>query len=323
MISVDDLTKLTSQAISGIARANRVKLLNIQMQYLGKNGTLTHATKQLAHAPKEERKALGIKINEVKHTILAALKEREMALTRKEPAIDTTVPGTKHTVGHLHPITHIVEEAREIFASIGFVMVDGPEVELDSYNFQKLRLHKDHPARDTQDTYYIAQDVLLRTHTSPMQIRYMETHKPPLRAIFPGRVYRRDQIDATHLPGFFQLEGLLVDHKTSMSELIGVLHYFVQRLFGQDRKIRIYGHYFPYTEPSIEVEMRHSDGRWMEILGAGMVHPEVLTNCHIDPTEFRGWAFGMGPERLAMLKWEISDIRSFYSGDLRFLEQFS
>ncbi len=317
------LRRLQEEALQTIATADQRTLLTVRHTYLGKKGKLSQFTSRFPELREDERRVIGPIVNAVKIAITEALHDRERMLSAApSEELDVTIPGIPPHRGSLHPLTRIIREAKQIFASLGFVAVDGPEVELDEYNFQKLNLHKDHPARDAQDTYYITEEALLRTHTSPMQIRYMETHKPPLRALFPGRVYRRDQIDATHLPSFFQLEGLLVDEQTSMSDLIGVLHHFTQRMFGQERRIRVYGHYFPYTEPSIEVEMQDEHGEWLEILGAGMVHPQVLRNVHIDPKQFRGWAFGMGPERLAMLKWGIGDIRSFYTGDLRFLEQF-
>lgn len=317
------LLRLQQEAIGAIAKADRDTLPVLRQKLLGKKGTLSGFIKILPTLSESERRTIGPHVNTLKRAIEKALTDRleELALLPQEE-LDVTVPGTRPAIGYLHPLTLIINEAKKIFGSLGFVSLEGPEVELDEYNFQKLNLHKDHPARDVQDTYYLTEEQLLRTHTSPMQIRYMETHQPPLRAIFPGRVYRRDQIDATHLPSFYQLEGLLVDDQTSMSDLIGVLHHFVERMFGRGRAIRVYGHYFPYTEPSIEIEMRGENGSWMEILGAGMVHPAVLRNVNIDPQRYRGWAFGMGPERLAMLKWSIADIRSFYTGDLRFLEQF-
>lgn len=319
----DKINSLLKDAIARISASDNTSLSALRQHYLGKQGVLSSFAADLPSLPPNKRKDFGTFFNQAKKLITEALDKRELqAKEQLASNLDITRPGHKPTIGHLHPITHIIREAKEIFGSLGFVCVDGPEVELDIYNFQKLRLHKDHPARDSQDTYYVTDDQLLRTHTSNMQVRYMEAHKPPLRAIFPGRVYRRDQIDATHLPGFYQLEGLLVDQNTSMSDLIGTLSYFIERLFGQGREIRIYGHHFPYTEPSIEIEMKHDNGQWMEILGAGMVHPEVLENVDLDPKKYRGWAFGMGPERLAMLKWGITDIRSFYTGDIRFLEQF-
>jgi phenylalanyl-tRNA synthetase alpha chain len=324
------LKELKTKALKEIESVNTPKEVeNLRIKYLGrKSGQLTLLLKKIPTLKIEERKTVGQLANEVKRSVEEALGAKESQLNQgrvevKKAWLDVTAPAILPSVGHPHPLTKVIEEAKDIFRYLGFTSVEGPEAESDEYNFQKLLLHKDHPARDVQSTYYLSEEILLRTQTSPMQIRYMETHRPPIRIISPGRVYRRDAIDATHLPGFYQMEGLLVDQQASLSDLIGVLNFFVKRIFGEKTKMRVYGHHFPYTEPSIEAEVYHEKlGRWIEILGAGMVHPEVLRNVNLDPDQFRGWAFGMGPDRLAMIKYGIDDMRLFYNGDLRFLKQF-
>ena len=307
----------------------------VRIKYLGrKQGTITEFFSQIPKLSLEQKREFVPLLNKLKKEAenLFEKKLKSVTQTKAKNAtlktdrdiylLDPTIPSPKPKIGHHHPTLAVIDEIKEIFHYLGFNWQDGPEVELDLYNFQKLRLHKNHPARDTQQTYYLNDELLLRTQTSSMQIRYMEKHKPPLRMLFPGRTYRREQIDATHLPTFYQVEGLLVDKKTTMTDLIGVLDFFVKKMFGASSKIRVYGHHFPYTEPSIEIEVLYKGSKWLEILGAGMVHPEVLKNCGIDPKIYRGWAFGMGPERIAMLKYGIEDIRLFYSNDLNFLEQF-
>ncbi len=307
------------------------KIEELRIRYLGrKHGLLQKLYSEIPKLTNDQKKEFVPVLNSLKELITNSfeLKNSHLKESRPKPLnselyeIDPTIPGLKPNIGHSHPTLKIIKEIKEIFAYLGFDWTDGPEVEFDSYNFQKLRLHKDHPARDTQQTYYINDEVLLRTQTSSMQIRYMENHKPPIRMLFPGRVYRREQLDATHLPAFYQIEGLLVSEAAKMTDLIGTLDYFVKKMFGEKTKVRFYGHHFPYTEPSIEVEVLYKNGKWLEILGAGMIHPEVLKNCNIDPKKYRGWAFGMGPERIAMLKYGIEDIRLFYSNDRRFLDQF-
>lgn len=305
------------------------ELENFRINYLGrKNGKITLLFNQIPKLSISQKRILAPALSKLKKSLETRISQTEKSLANKQKTkqteffFDPTIPGKKSEIGHAHPTILVINEIKEIFHYLGFNSTDGPEVEFDEYNFQKLRLHKDHPARDMQQTYYLNDDVLLRTQTSSMQVRYMESHKPPIRMLFPGRVYRREQIDATHLPAFYQIEGLLVDQKTTLTDLLGSLDYFVKKMFGPKTKTRVYGHHFPYTEPSIEVEVLHESGRWLEILGAGMVHPEVLKNCGIDPKKYRGWAFGMGPERIAMLKYGIDDIRLFYSNDMKFLEQF-
>lgn len=337
MLSKNEID-LTLQSLKNelLKSTSQPELEKVRIKYLGrKQGVVTKLYSVIPKLKLKEKQSLVPQINQLKKEAekLIAIKFDSVGLklaNTKNPGksqrdiylLDPTLPSRTVQMGHKHPTLLIIDEIKEIFHYLGFSWEDGPEIEFDSYNFQKLRIPKDHPARDTQQTYYLDEDLLLRTQTSSMQIRYMEAHKPPLRMLFPGRVYRREQIDATHLPAFYQIEGLLVDKKTTMADLIGVLDFFVKKMFGQNSKIRIYGHHFPYTEPSIEVEVLHKNGKWLEILGAGMVHPEVLKNCGIDPKLHRGWAFGMGPERIAMLRYGIEDIRLFYSNDINFLEQF-
>lgn len=333
MITKESLEKIAGEfkkQFKTVSATEQVEELRIR--YLGrKQGLIQQLYSQIPKLSIKQKQTLVPILNKLKGEIEKTFSTKTLAQKNSphsEPNTsqfyqhDPTIPGQKPRVGHRHPTIAVIDEIKEIFAYLGFDWMDGPEVEFDSYNFQKLRLHKDHPARDTQQTYYLSDEVLLRTQTSSMQIRYMESHKPPLRMLFPGRVYRREQLDATHLPAFYQVEGLLVSESAKMTDLIGVLDYFAKRMFGPKTKVRFYGHHFPYTEPSIEVEVLYKNGKWLEILGAGMVHPEVLKNCGIDPKRFRGWAFGMGPERIAMLKYGIEDIRLFYSNDRRFLEQF-
>ncbi len=324
----DDIEALLQAAKKDFDTAvNPEDIEKLKIKYLGrKQGLINKLTEELPKLSLEDKRTFGPLINNLKKTIEDLLtSQKPTNHSTNQPTFDLSQPAKRPLVGHLHPTTQVISEIKDIFRYLGFSFVDGPEAELDLYNFQKLRLHPDHPARDTQQTYYLTdnQKVLLRTHTSNMQVRYMEKHAPPLRILSPGRVYRRDQIDATHLPAFYQLEGLLVDKDTKMTDLIGVLDFFAKRMFGSGSKIRIYGHNFPYTEPSIELEVYYPKlKKWVEMLGAGMVHPEVLSNAGIDSKTYRGWAFGMGPERIAMLKYGIEDIRHFYSGDLRFLNQF-
>lgn len=327
-VDVYEINKLKKQAGIEFGEAkNDSEIESLRIKYLGrKNGLVTRLTEELPKLTIEDKRTFGPLINDLKKRVEELTEISKPTLkSHIKTVFDITSPAQKLPVGHLHPTTQVINEIKDIFRYLGFSFVDGPEVELDLYNFQKLRLHPDHPARDNQQTYYLTEDqkVLLRTHTSPMQIRYMESHKPPLRILSPGRAFRRDQIDSTHLPAFYQLEGLLVDQDTKMTDLIGVLEFFAKRMFGSNAKVRVYGHNFPYTEPSIELEVFYPKlNKWVELLGAGMVHPEVLGNAGIDSNVYQGWAFGMGPERIAMLKYGIEDIRHFYSGDLRFLNQF-
>ncbi len=334
---MQDLRKIEQKALTYLDKIkNQKELENFRILYLGrKKGILTKVASEFPKLSVTQKRKIGPEFNTFKKKLTNLIEEKSKTLPtqtkseRKKEQVETkilpfdpTAPGSKTRLGKSHPLTKIVNEVKNIFHYLGFSWVDGPEIESDLYNFQKLLLSKEHPSRDVQQTYYIDKEHLLRTHTSPMQIRYMEDHKPPIRIISPGKCYRRDMPDATHSPDFLQIEGLLVDEKSSLTDLIGVLDFFVKRMFGPKTRVRFYGHNFPYTEPSIEVEVYHEKQGWIEILGSGMVHPKVLENSNIDPEKYHGWAFGMGSNRLAMLKFGIDDIRHLYSGDLRFLEQF-
>ena len=294
-----------------------------RIEYLGKKGRINELTQLISKLPNDDKGRAGQNINKLKIKVrnLFAVDNNKIQGVDESARVDVTMPGTPPMVGRLHPISRIIYEVSDIVSQLGFSVASGPEIEWDEINFQKLRLGPDHPSRDTQETYYFDDKKLLRVHTSSVQIRYMQAHKPPIRIISPGRVYRRDTIDATHLPSFHQIEGLMVDEKTTLTDLLGILEHIAKRLFGDNRRVRFYGHNFPYTEPSLEVEVQDGNGKWLEILGCGMVHPEVLENCGIDSKKYQGWAFGMGADRLAMLKYGITDIRDLYSGDLRFLKQ--
>ena len=333
------LSRIQNEALEQI-HAPEADLEQIKVKYLGKKGELTAVLRGMGSLSPEERPIVGQIANEVRATIEAAINERKqeqeaLALDAKLKAekLDVTMPGSPAPMGHLHPLTQVQRELEDIFIGMGFSIVEGPEVELDYYNFQALNIPENHPARDTQDTFYIAENVLLRSQTSPVQVRTMEHQKPPIRIISPGRVYRSDALDATHSPLFHQLEGLVVDKGITMGDLKGTLEIFAKKLFGENTRIRFRPHHFPFTEPSAEVDVscyvcggkgcRLCKGEgWIEILGAGMVHPFVLSNCGIDPEVYSGFAFGLGLERIAMKKYGIDDIRLFYENDERFLEQF-
>lgn len=316
------------------------ELDELKVKYLGKKGELTAILKQMGKLSPQERPVIGQLANEVRSQLddafsktAAQLKAAAENARLAAETLDVTMPGTKQPLGKKHPVSIVLDEIREIFIGMGFDIVSGPEVELDYYNFEALNIPKDHPARDTQDTFYISDNVLLRTQTSPVQIRVMENRRPPLRILSPGRVYRSDAIDATHSPLFHQIEGLVVDKNVTMSDLKGTLEQFVKRLYGEQAVVRFRPHHFPFTEPSAEVDVMcfncHGEGcrlckgeGWIEILGCGMVHPKVLSNCGIDPEEYTGFAFGMGLERIVMRRYNIDDLRLFYENDLRFLNQF-
>ncbi|MGB4504366.1 MAG: phenylalanine--tRNA ligase subunit alpha [Syntrophaceticus sp.] len=320
---------------------NKEELQEFKVKYLGKKGLLTKVLKGMGKIPAEQRPQLGQLANEVRLLLeeeldqrLAVLQEREKEMKLSKETIDITLPGWPVACGHKHPLTLILEEIKGIFTTIGFEVAEGPEVEYDYYNFEALNIPKGHPARDMQDSFYINDEILLRTHTSPVQIRVLEKRVPelPVRIIAPGKVYRRDD-DATHSPMFHQVEGLLVDKNCTLGDLKGVLLTFVRRMFGQEREIRLRPSFFPFTEPSAEVDIscinckgegcRVCSGTgWLEVLGCGMVHPKVLTNTGYDPEEVIGFAFGMGVERIAMLKYGINDLRLFFDNDVRFLRQF-
>ena len=332
------LEQIRIKAIAEIEAADNTEELRVK--YLGKKGELTAVLRGMGKVSPAERPIIGQLANEVRATIEAALsakaeqqKKKEMERRLLTEKLDVTLPGKVQTVGHRHPIAQTEEMLRDIFIGMGFSIAEGPEVEYDYYNFEALNLPKNHPARDTQDTFYITDNILLRSQTSPVQVRVMENKKPPIRIISPGRVYRADPADATHSPIFHQVEGLVVDKGITMGDLKGILELFAKQMFGPETKIRFRPHHFPFTEPSAEVDVscfvcggkgcRLCKGEgWMEILGAGMVHPFVLSNCGIDPDEYSGFAFGMGVERITMARLGIDDLRLMYENDVRFLRQF-
>lgn len=313
---------------------------NLRIKYLGKKGELTSILKQMGKLSAEERPVIGQFANKVREDIedeisekLASLKQLEQFEKIKSEYIDITLPGKKRKIGKLHPLTIVANEIKEIFLGMGYSIADGPEVEYDYYNFEALNLPPDHPARDTQDTFYITENILLRTQTSSVQVHVMENQKPPIKVISPGRVYRSDAVDATHSPLFNQVEGLVVDKGITMADLIGTLETLMKRLYGDDCKIRLRPHHFPFTEPSAEVDVMcfNCQGKgcsickgegYIELLGAGMVHPKVLSGCGIDPEIYSGFAFGLGLERIVMRRYNIRDMRLLYENDLRFLQQF-
>ncbi len=334
------VTEILTRALHDLGEAQTSQALEeIRVRYLGKKGLLTQLLRTLSTLHPAERREVGQDANEAKERIEATLRERLTTLQAEErrrtllsDRPDLTLPGRRPLWGRLHPLTQVLDEIIEIFVGLGFAVVEGPEVESDFYNFEALNLPKDHPARDMQDTFYLTDDVLLRTHTSPVQIRTMRAQRPPVRIIAPGKVYRRDA-DITHSPMFHQVEGLAVDRQISMGDLKGTLELFAREMFGPESRIRFRPSFFPFTEPSAEVDvvcfLCRGEGckvcklsGWLEILGSGMVHPEVLRGVGYDPEEVTGFAFGMGVERIAMLKYGIDDIRLFFENDLRFLAQF-
>ena len=326
------LEKIKAEAAGKLSEAN-ADLEAIRVQYLGKKGELTQVLRGMGQLSAEERPIVGQVANEVRAYIENLIEEKKaMAKKLLEETVDVTMPVEPITVGSRHPLSQVQTELEDIFIGLGFEIVEGPEVEYDYYNFQALNIPENHPARDTQDTFYITENILLRSQTSPMQIRAMEQKKPPLRIISPGRVYRSDAVDATHSPLFHQLEGLVVDKGITMGDLKGTLELFAKKMFGDDTKIRFRPHHFPFTEPSAEVDVScfvcggkgcslcKGEG-WIEILGAGMVHPNVLRGCGIDPEVYSGFAFGLGIERIVMRKYNIDDMRHLYENDVRFLKQ--
>jgi len=325
-----DLDKLLTDAQSMIAEADSLDAIEAaRVELLGKKGRLTGALKAVGQLPKEEKPAAGQAVNQVKQTVQGLLDSRlelldNAALAEKlsQDAIDISLPGRASAMGGLHPITLTIERISALFAQLGFDVAMGPEIEDDYHNFEALNFPAHHPARAMHDTFYFDANRLLRTHTSPVQVRYMKANPPPMRIVVPGRVYRCDS-DQTHSPMFHQVEGLLVDRDIGLTDLMGHLEGFLKLFFDQDdSEIRFRPSYFPFTEPSTEVDIRIGKGPWMEVLGAGMVHPEVFKAGGIDPEQFTGYAFGMGVERLAMLRYGVEDLRQFFENDLRFLQQF-
>jgi len=323
------LDELVQRATSEIETAATLSALDaVRVAWLGKKGTLTQMLKQLGSLPPEQRPAAGQRINTAKTAILAALDARRRSLEQdalaqklSQDRVDVTLPGRGVSLGGRHPVAHTMARIERIFRDAGFGVRTGPEIEDDYHNFTALNIPENHPARALHDTFYFPDGKLLRTHTSPVQIRSMVEEGAPIRIIAPGRVYRCDS-DQTHTPMFHQVEGLVVDRGISFANLKAVLHQFVESFFERDARLRFRPSYFPFTEPSAEVDVLWGDDRWLEILGCGMVHPNVLRNAGIDPEEFTGYAFGMGVERLAMLRYEVRDLRTFFENDLRFLRQF-
>ncbi len=337
----EKLTSMEQAALSQIASAPDLAAIeSLRVGYLGKKGQLTAVLKQLGGLEPEVRKEVGALANQIRQTIAEALDRRREALEAElltarllAERVDVSAPGRPMPLGGKHPITRVLDELKEIFLGMGFSIADGPEVESDYYNFEALNMPKNHPSRDTQDTFYISENVVLRSQTSPVQIRTMEKQRPPIRIIAPGKVYRSDEVDATHSPVFHQVEGLVVDRNITMSDLKGTLDTFARRLYGEDTVTRFRPHHFQFTEPSAEMDMMcfncHGEGcrmckgeGWIELLGGGMVHPKVLSICGIDPNEYSGFAFGMGLDRIAMRKYQIDDLRLLFENDLRFLSQF-
>ena len=343
----DKLQAIREEALKQIRESNRLDKLNeVRVSFLGKKGELTAVLKGMKNVDPKVRPFVGQMVNETREAIEEFLEETKKKLEEKareekmkQEVIDVTLPAKKINVGHRHPNTIALEEVERIFVGMGYEVVEGPEIEYDLYNFEKLNIPANHPAKDEQDTFYINKDIVLRTQTSPVQARIMEQGKLPIRMIAPGRVFRSDEVDATHSPSFHQIEGLVVDKNITFADLKGTLEEFAKQLFGPETKTKFRPHHFPFTEPSAEVDVScfkcggsgeiegHScrfckGSGWIEILGCGMVHPHVFEMCGIDPEEYTGFAFGVGLERIALLKYEIDDMRELYKNDIRFLKQF-
>ncbi|MCM1105101.1 MAG: phenylalanine--tRNA ligase subunit alpha [bacterium] len=337
----EKLAKIKEEALQQIAGSDALEKLNeVRVNFLGKKGELTTVLKSMKDVAPEDRPKVGQMVNEIRDEIERVLeqaktqmeaKAREAAMKRE--VIDVTLPAKKNLVGHRHPNRIVLDEVERIFIGMGYEVVEGPEVEYDYYNFEALNIPADHPAKDEQDTFYVTDDILLRTQTSPVQVRTMEKGKLPIRMIAPGRVFRSDEVDATHSPSFHQIEGMIVDKGITFADLKGTLAQFARELFGEKTKVKFRPHHFPFTEPSAEVDVscfkcggegcRFCKGSgWIEILGCGMVHPKVLKMSGIDPDVYSGFAFGIGLERITLLKYEIDDMRLLYENDVRFLKQF-
>jgi phenylalanyl-tRNA synthetase alpha chain len=327
---VSNIAELLSEAETAVGAAEDLAALDaVRVQFLGKKGLFTAQLKEIGKLPPAEIPAAGKAINDAKSALTAALDARRVALESRRleeqlagDALDVTLPGRGITPGQLHPVTRSLRRMVQILGHAGFDVHTGPEVEDDFHNFTALNIPDNHPARAMHDTFYLRSGLLLRTHTSPVQIRALKAHGAPIRLIAPGRVYRRDS-DLTHTPMFTQVEGLVIDRNVSFANLKALLYDFVSKFFERDVELRFRPSYFPFTEPSAEVDVRSESGRWLEILGCGMVHPNVLRNAGIDAAEFNGYAFGMGVERLTMLRYGVDDLRAFFENDLRFLEQFA
>ena len=325
----DSLSDLSSKSIQEISECSNLKELELlRVKYLGKKGEITKELKLLGMLAPSERPKAGQRINIIKEKVQSLIETKKIVLANvsiqekiASSSIDVTLNGRKNNRGNIHPISSILCEIENIFHNSGFRVEDGPEIEDEYHNFTALNIPENHPARAMHDTFYFNTNYLLRTHTSPIQIRSMETHGVPIKVIAPGKVYRRDS-DITHTPMFHQIEGLVIDKDINFTHLKGMLHQFINTFYKKDMELRFRPSYFPFTEPSAEVDILSKDGSWLEILGCGMVHPKVLENLKIDPEIYTGYAFGMGVERLAMLRHEIKDIRLFYDNDLHFLNQF-
>ncbi|AQM59753.1 MULTISPECIES: phenylalanine--tRNA ligase subunit alpha [Clostridium] len=337
----EKLKKIEELAINEIENAKTSsEIEEIRVKYLGKKGELTTILRGMKDVSKEERPLVGKMVNEVKSLVEEHIEKASKAIKNKEKleklekeVIDISLPGKKNRVGKKHPLYLTLENMKNIFVSMGFTIEEGPEIELDRYNFEALNIPKDHPARSEQDTFYINDNLVLRTQTSPVQVRTMENQKPPIKMISPGKVYRSDDVDATHSPIFYQMEGLVIDKGVTFADLKGTLELFAKKMFGNSVKTKFRPHHFPFTEPSAEMDATCfvcggkgckvcKGSGWIEILGCGMVHPQVLRNCGIDPEEYSGFAFGFGVDRMVMLKYGIDDIRLLYESDMRFLDQF-
>ncbi len=337
----EKLQKIKEEATRQIQASQELSKLNeVRVAFLGKKGELTAVLKSMKDVLPQDRPAVGQLVNETRAAIeemleetKKKLEEAELNFRLKQEVIDVTLPAKKNRIGHRHPNTIALEEVERIFVGMGYEVVEGPEVEYDYYNFEALNIPADHPAKDEQDTFYINQNILLRTQTSPVQVRTMESRPLPIRMIAPGRVFRSDEVDATHSPSFHQIEGMVIDKHITFADLKGTLAEFAKELFGKDTKVKFRPHHFPFTEPSAEVDVtcfkcggsgcRFCKGSgWIEILGCGMIHPKVLKMSGIDPQEYSGFAFGVGLERIALLKYEIDDMRLLYENDDRFLSQF-
>ncbi|CCQ92601.1 phenylalanine tRNA synthetase, alpha subunit [[Clostridium] ultunense Esp] len=338
----DRLSKIKEEAIADIkSLSNLESLENIRIKYMGKKGELTSVLREMGKLTKEERPVIGQMANEIRQEIEQELSEARERFKEKlkeerieKEKIDITITKKTRKLGHRHPLVATIEELENLFISMGFSVVEGPEIETVEYNFDALNSPENHPSRDLSDTFYITEDILLRTHTSPVQIRAMKTMKPPLKIVSAGRTFRFDDVDDTHSPMFHQLEGLVIDEKVTMANLMDTIDIFIKQLFGKDMKTRFRPHHFPFTEPSAEVDVScfsckgegcptcDGTGWSMELLGCGMVHPKVLENCGIDPEKYSGFAFGMGIDRITMVKYGINDIRLLFENDNRFLEQF-
>ena len=337
------MQSLREASLKAITEAQNMDLLEtLRVKYLGKKGELTAILRQMGQLSAQERPAMGQLANQLRSDIENAIEARKTELSAallekklRDEALDVSLPGEKQPIGHKHPMYNVLDQIKDIFVGMGFEIVDGPEVELADYNFTKLNIDEGHPSREWTDTFYFTEDssILLRTQTSPMQIHAMETRDLPIRIIAPGRVYRKDEVDATHSPMFHQIEGMVIDKGVTMSDLKATLNLVVEKIYGKGTVTRFRPHHFPFTEPSCEMDIQcHKCGGkgcptckgegWIEVLGAGMVHPKVLAGCGIDPDVYSGWAFGMGLERLAMGEYKITDLRLIFENDVRFLEQF-